>query len=89
MRARLDAMLKAVAIVRPALDKLYQSLTDEQKERFNALAREEQPADGPPRPQQPGPDVTQVCGGNLAKTGNAPITRIAQALAPPTSSAPR
>ncbi|HTQ82578.1 MAG TPA: Spy/CpxP family protein refolding chaperone [Pseudolabrys sp.] len=37
MTARLDAMLKAVDIVRPALDAFYNSLSDEQKERFNEL----------------------------------------------------
>jgi ABC-type transporter MlaC component len=37
MLTRVDAMLKAVQTVRPALDKFYQSLSDEQRERFNAL----------------------------------------------------
>lgn len=37
MRARVEAMLQAVAVVRPALEKFYQSLTDEQKERFNII----------------------------------------------------
>ena len=31
MRSRVDAMLKAVEVVRPALDKFYQSLSDEQR----------------------------------------------------------
>jgi LTXXQ motif family protein len=37
MTARLDATLKAVDVVRPALDAFYNSLSDEQKERFNEL----------------------------------------------------
>jgi hypothetical protein len=37
MRVRVQAMLQAVQTVRPALDKFYGSLSDEQKERFNAL----------------------------------------------------
>jgi hypothetical protein len=37
MRTRVEAMLQAVEVVRPALEKLYQSLTDEQKERFNII----------------------------------------------------
>ena len=37
MRTRVDAMLQAVQVARPALDKFYQSLTDEQKERFNVI----------------------------------------------------
>ena len=42
MTARLEATLDAVKIVRPALEKFYNSLSDEQKERFNEL--------GPKRP---------------------------------------
>src|SRR6516225_1457087 len=38
MEQRLDAMLRAINIVQPALEKFYGSLTDEQKERFNRLA---------------------------------------------------
>ena len=36
-RSRVEAMLQAVQVVRPALDAFYNSLSDEQKERFNAL----------------------------------------------------
>jgi LTXXQ motif family protein len=38
MEQRLDAMLRAVQIVQPALEKFYGSLGDEQKERFNRLS---------------------------------------------------
>ncbi len=37
MTARLDATLQAVQTVRPALEKFYDLLSDEQKERFNEL----------------------------------------------------
>ena len=37
MTARLDATLQAVQTVRPALERFYSSLSDEQKERFNEL----------------------------------------------------
>ena len=37
MTARLDATLQAVETVRPALEAFYNSLSDEQKERFNEL----------------------------------------------------
>ncbi|HEY6023279.1 MAG TPA: Spy/CpxP family protein refolding chaperone [Pseudolabrys sp.] len=37
MTARLDATLQAVQTVRPALEKFYDSLSDEQQERFNQL----------------------------------------------------
>ena len=35
---RADAMLRAVQTVRPALERFYSSLSDEQKERFNRLS---------------------------------------------------
>ena len=37
MEQRLDAMLRAINLVQPALEKFYAALTDEQKERFNQL----------------------------------------------------
>ena len=37
MRTRVAAMLQAVQVARPALEKFYQSLSDEQKERFNVI----------------------------------------------------
>jgi hypothetical protein len=41
MAKRLDAMLQALDVVRPALAKFYDSLSDEQKARFNAMGREQ------------------------------------------------
>jgi ABC-type transporter MlaC component len=46
MTGRLQATLDAVKIVQPALDKFYNSLSDEQKERFNRLGPQ-QPANNP------------------------------------------
>jgi hypothetical protein len=37
MRTRVEAMVKAVTLVLPALDTFYQALSDEQKQRFNLL----------------------------------------------------
>ena len=37
MRTRVEPILQAVQVARPALDKFYQSLSDEQKERFNVI----------------------------------------------------
>ena len=37
MRTRVASMLQAVQVARPALDKFYHSLSDEQKERFNVI----------------------------------------------------
>jgi hypothetical protein len=41
MQQRIEAMIAAVAIVQPALDKLYSLLNDEQKARLNALAEDQ------------------------------------------------
>ena len=35
---RLDAMLRAIQTVQPALEKFYGALSDEQKERFNRVS---------------------------------------------------
>lgn len=44
MQQRVEAMISAVGMVRPPLDKFYGMLNDEQKERFNALAEEQRKA---------------------------------------------
>ncbi|WP_349253787.1 Spy/CpxP family protein refolding chaperone [Bradyrhizobium sp. CB82] len=49
MTNRVSATLEAVKIVRPALEKFYGSLSDEQQARFNALG----PNIGEPSQQQP------------------------------------
>jgi len=41
MQQRIEAMIAAVAIVQPALDKFYSLLNDEQKARLNALAEDQ------------------------------------------------
>jgi len=43
VEARLNAMLEAVKTERPAMDKFYNSLSNEQKARFNALRPPQQP----------------------------------------------
>jgi LTXXQ motif family protein len=44
MAQRVQSMLDAVKVVRPALEKFYSILNDEQKARFNALGRDDQSA---------------------------------------------
>jgi hypothetical protein len=41
MQRRVEAMISAVTLVQPALEKFYGSLSDEQKQRFNALAEDQ------------------------------------------------
>lgn len=78
MRTRVEAMLKAVQIVRPALESFYQSLSDEQKERFNSLDQSGQAA-------LPGEsELARLCAGK-GKAGKSgfgvlPIDRIQRTL---------
>src|SRR5262249_14510091 len=57
METRLQVMLAAVQIVRPALERFYQSLSDEQKARFNAIA----PADNHDAATKDRRDLAKLC----------------------------
>src|SRR5262249_57489210 len=67
MHQRLDAMLQAVRIVRPALESFYGLLNDEQKARFNSLGSDEVAE------QQNQSDPAQVCGERTAGIASLPI----------------
>ena len=77
MESRLEVMLAAVKIVRPALDGFYQSLSDEQKARFNAVA----PTNGAAarKDQQ---DFAKLCDGRSRGIIDLPIDRIGQTVQP-------
>ena len=77
MRQRVAAMLQAVRMVRPAVEKFYQSLNDEQKARLNALGD-----DDTPDQQQVGRDLTQVCGERASGIASFPMERIERAVRP-------
>lgn len=80
MTARLDATLGAVQTVKPALEKFYASLSDEQKERFNAI--------GPKAPKDSAKAslaaVPEAMSCKEQKPGltNLPIERIEDAVKP-------
>src|SRR5712691_8940132 len=76
MRARLDGMLQAVRTIRPAMEKFYAALNDEQKARLNALAPAE---DNPDQVRQ---NLTQVCNERAAGIASLPIKRIEQTVRP-------
>ena len=76
MRQRLEAMREAVQIVRPALEKFYGSLSDEQKARFDALEPERTPAID----KAAKAELSQVCSTAVTKTNAAPTARIQEAL---------
>jgi ABC-type transporter MlaC component len=80
MRQRISSMLQAVQLVRPALERLYQSLSDEQRERFNALDIANSPAARTARASQRQGDLTQVCSTRAAQPTGLPSERIAQIL---------
>ena len=74
MRSRVAAMLQAVRTIEPALQVFYQSLSDEQKERFNALDSQNAVTG-----ESQKPDLTQQC---------APVVRRASLRTSPTAVAP-
>jgi hypothetical protein len=77
METRLQVMLAAVQTVRPALERFYQSLSDEQKARFNAIT----PADDRDAARKDRRDLAKLCD---EKPGvpDLPIDRIASAVQP-------
>ena len=77
MRIRVQAMLEAVQTVRPALDKFYASLSDEQKERFNAL---DQGSGSGASAAQSQSGFAQFCGGQKSSVINLPVGQIEQSL---------
>src|SRR5262249_19513074 len=77
MHQRLAAMLQAVRIVRPAMEKLYQSLNDEQKARFSSLG----PDEGQDQ-QQSRQELSQACGDRASGIASLPLDRIEHAVRP-------
>ena len=81
MTNRISATLEAVRIVRPALEKFYNSLSDEQQARFNALG----PNIGERSQQQPQQDAnaqSDTCGDPKSSLTNLPIERIEAVIHP-------
>jgi LTXXQ motif family protein len=78
MESRLQVMLAAVQTVRPALERFYQSLSDEQKARFNAIA----PTDDPDAAGKDRRDLTKFCDEKARGVTDLPIDRIGQAVQP-------
>jgi hypothetical protein len=76
MRQRLEAMHQAVKIVRPALERFYASLSDEQKARFDAIDPNPDQAQAQARKGE----LSQVCSDAVTKTSNTPIATIEKAL---------
>jgi hypothetical protein len=75
MQRRIEAMIAAVEIVQPALDKFYGLLNDEQKAKVNALANATRP--GPPPDQV---DLAQNCGPSQLSGMELPAAEIDKAV---------
>jgi hypothetical protein len=81
MTNRISATLEAVRIVRPALERFYSSLNDEQQARFNALG----PHIGERSQQQPQQDANagpDTCGAPKSGLTQLPIERIDAVIHP-------
>jgi len=79
MTNRISATLEAVRIVRPALERFYSSLSDEQQARFNSLG----PHIGDrSQPQQDANAQSESCGEPKSSLTHLPIERIEAAIHP-------
>jgi hypothetical protein len=77
MAKRLDAMQQALDVVRPALAKFYDSLSDEQKARFNAIGGEQGGGGAPAK------EEARVCGTQApAGLTDQAMSRIEQEVRP-------
>jgi hypothetical protein len=79
MLERLQATLTAVHNIRPALTKFYDSLTDEQKARFNALGPN---IDEKAQTSAIAPEDVNACAGQKSGLTELPVERIEDAVHP-------
>jgi hypothetical protein len=75
--ARLDAMIQAIQIVRGPLEKFYDSLSSEQKQRFDTMGTNTAHGSTPP-----GGDVAALCGQQSGDVAKLPVQRIEQVVQP-------
>ncbi len=77
---RLDAMISAVQVVRDPLEKFYDSLSDEQKQKLDGIGKA-----GAPQAEQGAPaggDVAALCGPKPGDVAKLPVQRIEQVVRP-------
>jgi hypothetical protein len=77
MESRLEVMLEAVRTVRDPLNRLYESLGDEQKARFNGVVPRNKPAN-----QKEERDLGRLCSQRDTGVAGLPVERIARAVRP-------
>jgi len=81
MDKRIGTMLLALSIVQPPMQRFYDSLSDEQKARFNTVNTESQASTNSRRANGLA-DLSQQCGEEMMKKTIVPTERIAQAVNP-------
>jgi LTXXQ motif family protein len=72
---RLDASIKAIQIIRPPLERFYQALSDEQRQRFNAM-------NGSTEGAPPAGNMVAACGQQGGSFIDLPVQRIEQVIQP-------
>jgi hypothetical protein len=82
MTNRVSATLEAVKTVRPALERFYQSLSDEQQARFNALGPDFGKRPQQPPQQQEANAQPESCGAPKSSLTQLPIERIEAVVHP-------
>jgi hypothetical protein len=83
MTSRLDATLQAVDTVKPALEKFYNSLSDEQKERFNEIGPSAAPKTASAAPETTGSaTAANSCKEQKPGLANLPMEKIEDAVKP-------
>ena len=81
MDKRIGTMLLALSIMQPSMQRFYDSLSDEQKARFNTVNTEAQASTNSRNGNRPA-DLSQQCGEEMMKKTVVPTERIAQAVNP-------
>lgn len=82
MTSRIEASLDALAIVRPALEAFYNSLSDEQRARFDAIGPDLGKAEARAARAKPPATAGNACGGEKAGLSAVPIDTLREQLRP-------
>jgi hypothetical protein len=81
VQKRIDGMIQALAMVRAPLDNFYNSLNDEQKQRFAALGSSSSARTGR-QGSGPADNLAQLCSRQSENFTQLPVQRIEQAIKP-------
>jgi hypothetical protein len=82
MEKRVDAMIKAVEIVRPPLESFYNALSDEQKARFNAMGEPDAPRTVGREPQRAQQGALTACGADAQGLTAWPTEQVERIVQP-------